>query len=324
MNRYFVAGVAAMAVLTGCGSGSASGSWSQDAKAATPEEIAQKLNELDRKYQAEINAFEQSYVSTFDPDDFVDRNEVRADFVAKFSEIYKKYEDEKGRLQLEFNELQNDFSTSNETLDDFNDRFNEVRVVRTLPKYTVDSLPNTVVAYVNRVIPPYPDADDIARDLVGKKLAEGYGDGYFKSSWRWEVDRGEVSDVKVEVLEQSNSRYSIRASMVLTKGELSMRANVLMYYRLPEGEGWKLDNVVSEGLEFVLTDEYKQFIRREDSYNDTLRLTNIADIPLLVGFVCYLSDGSSFKNYMIVSAQDTEECCYSGARGYKIDFVLRQ
>lgn len=321
MNRCIVALVALMTALTGCGSGSGS---SSSPKAMTPAEVAKKFNDLDVKYNSRLNAVQEAYVISFNPQNYPDREAAKEAFLAQIDEVYKEYDLEKSMIELEYDEVKNKYSSTWEEQDEFNKQFKENIVDNPLPRYTSDFIPNTIRHKVNEVIPDLPDEKDIARDLIGRKLSEGKLDGYYKDSWRWEVERGQVSEIEVvEVLKQNNSEYNIAVTMTLTKGNLSMSANLELYYILPTGEGWCLENVISNGLDFIPNGDYRKYLIEEKggfSYNVYYR--NISDVPLLVAITVYYKDGSS-KFAWTVGAQECESEYVDYNRGHKIDYVLK-
>ena len=79
---------------------------------------------------------------------------------------------------------------------------------------------STITVYAAK-IPAKPTRSQVAKDLVGVRLNEGYEDGWFPEDWHWTVKRGQIKALKIlEVLEDTDKNYCIIV-MVRLQGEVN-------------------------------------------------------------------------------------------------------
>ena len=56
--------------------------------------------------------------------------------------------------------------------------------------------------------PEKPSRNQIAVDLIGHRLTEGYKDGWFSEDWHWDIKQGQIKALKIkEVLKNTNKDY---------------------------------------------------------------------------------------------------------------------
>lgn len=131
-----------------------------------------------------------------------------------------------------------------------------------------------------------PDAAQIQNDLIGHSLSEGVENGYYPSYWKWNIERGEISDFRIVSVDKDNETdYELTVVMRLTAmtgKAFDAKAKVLYVSR--GNAGWQMEYVQSLGMDIVKTGRYNSFITSE--YNDWYGCTfvyNNCEIPIEVG-----------------------------------------
>lgn len=145
--------------------------------------------------------------------------------------------------------------------------------------------------------PPSPAL--ITADLTGHTLRENTSNGYHKSDWVYEIEYGDVSDLKVvEVLTLTETKYLVIAEMNLAGGKnfyyhTKARIN---YTRTAKDPTPVLDYVISLGMEVVSDGEYDGYITGalvDDGWGgvNCLQLTNNGEVALVVAGKLLNNDG---------------------------------
>lgn len=180
----------------------------------------------------------------------------------------------------------------------------------------------------NVVVSDWPPSEAlIATDLIGRKLTEGTENGYQSKDWTFNIESGNISDLKVsEVLTHTDSKYLALVDMKLSKGgnyyyQTKARVN---YVKSPEDNTPVLDYVTSLGMTVVSDGEYDDDIEHsiEGSF---LELRNKCDVSLTVGGKI-LEYNSGWRHFcIVVPAQSSRTVSPShwSALDYRIDFVIR-
>lgn len=131
-----------------------------------------------------------------------------------------------------------------------------------------------------------PNANQIQSDLIGHSLSEGIENGYYSSSWRWTIERGEISNFRILSVDRDDATdYELTVSMRLTamSGKaFDTKAKVL--YVLHGSMGWQMEYVQSLGMDIVKTGRYNSCITSEyDDWYDATFIRNACEIPIEVG-----------------------------------------
>lgn len=112
-----------------------------------------------------------------------------------------------------------------------------------------------------------PSIEMIQKDLIGHSLTEGDDSGYYEESWRWTIEKGQISDFSViDTVLDSDNGFVITAKMKLTNlsNGKSYNAITQIIYGLSNGKNWTLESVMSEGMSIVKTGKYDKFIKIEE------------------------------------------------------------
>lgn len=180
-----------------------------------------------------------------------------------------------------------------------------------------------------------PSIDLISADLVGHSLAEGVKSGYRRPDWRFEIEYGNVSDLKIlNVLTFTEKKYLILAEMKLSNTDnyyyqTKVRIN---YVKSKLDNTPKLDYVTSLGMTLVSNGEYNNDITSElvdDGWGGVtcLEIKNIGEVALAVGGKV-LVDNQWKKFSNVVSPNNSINIGGTFGGGsvadYRIDFVVRE
>ena len=136
-----------------------------------------------------------------------------------------------------------------------------------------------------------PDANQIQNDLIGHSLSEGIENGYHSSSWRWNIERGEISNFRILSIDKDSSTdYEVTATMRLTAmSGKAFDAKVKILYVSRGNWGWQLEYAQSLGLNIVKTGRYDSCITSEyDDWYGCTFVYNNCEIPIEVGGKCYV------------------------------------
>lgn len=178
----------------------------------------------------------------------------------------------------------------------------------------------------------YPEEKQIQRDLVGHSLAEGVTNGYYSEDWYWEIEDGQISQLRItEIIQKTQTQYLLIAQMRLSKDYYSYNAKVKIKYILTSQNHWVMDYVVSLGMHIVNTHEYDDYIRSsivEDGWGGTfcVKITNQSELSLAVGGDFLTNNG--WRRYLVRVPPHgiiTTGGLFNGGSvsDYRINFVMR-
>lgn len=274
----------ALALLVSCSSPE------MDGRKAAKEE-----NRCSEKCIEAIQKLESEFVTDFDPRSYTRRSEAITVYKKEFERIGDDYRKGLDAVAIQKSKLKGKYANDYKKMERFEEAYkeevnNEISESATLA-ISSETIPASVIASINSIIPPKPDARQIMIDLSGHTLSEGFErkDCYFSEQWKRTIgDKVTVKDFNLEeVLDDNNRDYSFVASMVLQEQYLSYNARAQIYYVLPDGEDWKIDFVKSLGMRIIQTHKYEDCIRcaiEDDGWGgiDALFITNTSEAQLLV------------------------------------------
>ena len=166
---------------------------------------------------------------------------------------------------------------------------------------------------------PKPNREQIAKDLVGRSLAEGVQDGYYPSDWRWTIKEKEITALKIEsVLSDNPQEYMLVVMIRLTTEEgKSFNAKVKIRYKLDRNNRWIIDYAQSLGMYVVKTGRYSDCIH---AYMDSshFMFENNCDKALEVGGRTF-SHGK-WKKFSTIVGPNKSSCVVPVDDG-RIDYV---
>lgn len=192
-----------------------------------------------------------------------------------------------------------------------------------------------LIGFVNSVFavaPPKPSKKQIANDLVGYKLTEGFDDGWFDKEWTWQIKKGQIKAMNIkEEVRDTNKEYCVIVLMRL-QGEVSaFNAKVKVNYVLNKQNQWKIEFVNSMGMSVVKTHKYDdciQFAIVDDSLGgvDCLEMKNNCSVELAVaGWFYALGEWRKFA--VRVDGNGTTAVggtfCGGSVEKYKVELIER-
>lgn len=153
---------------------------------------------------------------------------------------------------------------------------------------------------------PVPTMSTISTDLIGRKLSEGTDNGYFKPDWRWTIEPGEISDMRVLSQSTTDDYCSFVVAMTLKNQSCPTKyhATVQVDYSLTNNK-WMLVLVKSKGIRVVKTDKYLDCISTkidDDGWGgaNCLKIKNNIDSSLLVGGVYRIGDSHEWRKFSLI------------------------
>lgn len=178
----------------------------------------------------------------------------------------------------------------------------------------------------------YPGLSQIAKDLVGHSLSEGVENPYRREDWRWHIEKGEISNLRIaKVHEKAPDRYLFTALMRLSSGYHAYDAKARIKYVRSDKKRWTLDYVVSEGMYIVETHEYDDFIKTEivdDGWGgvNCLQFTNKSELALAVGGDILVSSGWLRFSVLVPPGETARRGGFlagGSVEDYRINFIVR-
>lgn len=187
---------------------------------------------------------------------------------------------------------------------------------------------NTVAASA----PPKPTKNQIAKDLIGYKLSEGFEDGWFAKDWYWQIKGGQIKAMNIkQVVRDTNKEYCVIVLMRLQGEVSSFNAKVKVSYVLNKQNRWQIEFVNSMGMSIVKTHKYDdcmQYAIVDDGWGgvDCLEIKNNCSVEL--GVAGWLFANDKWRKFAIrVDGNETTSAGGTFGGGsvskYKIEFVER-
>lgn len=184
---------------------------------------------------------------------------------------------------------------------------------------------------VNAAIPPKPNKSQIAKDLVGYKLSEGFDDGWFAKDWYWPIKSGQIKTMEIkQVVRDTNNEYCIIALLCLQGEVSSFNAKVKVNYVLNKQNNWQIEFVNSMGMSIVKTHKYDdcmQYSIVDDGWGvDCLEIKNNCSVELAVAGWFYTMDE---WHKFAIKIDGNETSSVGGTFGggnvkkFKVEFVER-
>lgn len=196
---------------------------------------------------------------------------------------------------------------------------------------TSDSLKGNYMSE-SKSTPSLPTGPVISTDLIGRKLTEGTDNGYFSSDWKWTIEPGEISGLKILSQNQSDDYCSFTVSMFLKSHSSPTRymATVQVDYSLIN-KRWQMTLVKSKGIRVIKTTRYLDCISTkigDDGWGGVscLKIKNNIDSSLLVGGVYRTNNSHEWHKFSLIIDGLTVKGVGGTFGGgsvvdYRIDFV---
>ena len=177
-----------------------------------------------------------------------------------------------------------------------------------------------------------PSPAKMQKDMVGHTIADPSSNSYHPSDWKLMIRNNSISGFTViERKDNGSNRFMVRASMKIAEGNHAYTSKVQLHYKLVYNE-WKIDYIVAERLDVVVTHEYDNLIKSyidQDGWGGTycVFFENRSEITLIVGGDM-LAGGERRRFSVVVDPHATSSVggLFGGGSvtEYKINFVIRK
>lgn len=206
MNKLFHSFVViALICFTACSSPESDGK-----KAAT------KVNTCCINYFNALEKCEKQFCDNFDASKFTTRNDAIQEYKTARQQVFLDFEksmsEAEGFYKEKLLKYSKDYQVKRKLIESF-DRTVDVSLKGKVMSSAYDTLlPPSVLSKIRSIIPSKPSPLQIPKDLVGHSLSEGIENGYQPSTWRWNIEDGEISNFNIEsVLTDSPDEYILVA-----------------------------------------------------------------------------------------------------------------
>lgn len=179
-----------------------------------------------------------------------------------------------------------------------------------------------------------PDENRISSDLTGRKISEGYEQGYHSDDWTFTIQAGQVHDLRInQVVVNQPDLYIVETSMkIQPNASFYYNTKLKISYRNSPSEGWIIDNITSQGMDVVSNGAYEDCVRLridEDGWGGTkgLYVRNNSDATLVVGGRLLTDDGwQRFSRVVKAHEEGTVGGLFGGGsvKDYRLDFVIKE
>lgn len=296
----------------------------------TPFQQGQKLA---AKYNACMSDYDEALVQV--GEDFAgkitgkydSRTKAMDDYLQQLRDCHQEYLEKWGKIYSEEQKIRKKLKTSTD-MAEFETGLQTDRDFYTFASVpdleTIDVSP-AVIQQLRTIIPPKPNEAQMAKDLIGHTLSEGKEEGYYPQSWTWKILEGGVSDLKiVSTQENTDSRYTVIASMRLGSETRAFDTKATVGYVLDDISDWQIEYVRSMGMDIVKTHRYDDCVKcyMEGMFGKSLYGENNCDIALEVAGRAYKENYGWEKFSRVVSPHE-KNCLCSYIQDYKIDYIER-
>lgn len=166
---------------------------------------------------------------------------------------------------------------------------------------------------------------DIADDLVGQVITAPSDDGYFPKEWRWEIENGEVLEVKELNREKDQSGYEVITIFAhLHKGSVKIDVEMILKYSQNGGRR-VLTHSRTTKLIIPRQTDYSQCVELKMDYDflPSLMLHNHSNMTLFVGGD-YSSGEQRVLFSTIVKPLSSEMVAVGSIQNYHVHFAYEK
>ena len=200
---------------------------------------------------------------------------------------------------------------------------------------TITLLVSILLSCLNTIAspaPPKPSKNQIAKDLVGYKLTEGYEDGWFSNEWYWQIKSGQIKAMEIkQVVTNTDKEYCFVALILLQGDVCPFNAKVKVSYVLNKQNKWQIEFVNSMGMSIVKTHKYDDCIQYaivDDGWGgvNCLQIKNNCSVELAVtGWFYALGKWHKFAIRVDGNGINSVGGTFGGGSvsKYKVNFVER-
>lgn len=288
-----------------------------------------------------VRKCESDFVKNFNADNYTSRKQANNAYRAELKKVFEKHSQNIDAAKNHLYEMEVKYEKNESKWQEFKKAYND-NIDKSLQNKVASmkkskKIPAPVAAKIKTVIPSYPGAKQMQKDLVGQSLSEGVSEdeAWFDPEWRLKIKKGQIKNFKVlKVVKKTNKEYSVLASMTIVTPINSFSAKVQINYILPEIDDWKIEFVLSKGVKLNKTGKYDDCISckiEPDGWGGTyaLYITNKVDMELAVAGYIYSDTYDKWQKFAIKVAPNEKEhqvgglFCGGSVSDYKIEYVER-
>jgi len=349
LKRFFVAlffvSVSAL-LLVACSSDSGSSSSGSGSGSDNPnkkelpsnpkkagEMIAAEKNNCSQSFMDKLEKFSSTFIAQFDVTKYSSRREAKEAYKAEMANLYNAYQDElsdidrraaEAEQKFEGKDLRAFYAASDAAFDQQLE--NNARTSWETESRRED-LPDNVLRRIGAIRPVKPDANQIKKDIVKRKIIENVSDAerYYSSDWTWVIEESEISNFSIDSVSIDKSEeYEVVVSLRLkSASETMFDAKMLVNYKLPEFDDWTIDYTQTlGGIQVVNSGNYKDCIKKEQDSDGWFVLKNTCDRPLEVGGVVFDRCNSTTYNMQVIIQPHSKKDFYC-VSSFDIKYVER-
>lgn len=273
------------------------------------QDIAEAENKCAEKCLEAAQNLESSFVNNFNPSDYALRSDAIKDYKQRLQKIGNDYDNNIDEVTIRKAKLKGKYADDYHQMKEFELAYAstvDYTLVQSVTKFLLeDTIPASVIASINRIVPPIPDVEKLKEDLNGHSLNEGFEkqNCYFSEDWKRTIGKDVVlNELLIENIQNSGQKEcEMTVTMKLKQDYLNLNACVLVYYYLPDGNDWTINFVKSFGTQVVQTHKFDDCIRTEiadDGWGgiNALFIHNTSEVELLVlGHVVTSSGNRKFS-----------------------------
>lgn len=253
--------------------------------------LAQKYNQCGVSYQEELKNNETQFVKNFDPSLFDSRTEATEKYFVMRDKCNDKYSVKTDEiLQKFYKELKKMKNKKNAAA--FYDAF--VNEIEDIHIDDSDNIPPQVMRVIAQIVPPVPNEEQIALDLINKDFKEAIDEGYFHNI-TFHIRNGEVKDLRIENCQKTQNRVKFNVLFTLVKNCSFKVKSELVYVLTDADETWRIESFGNCNVEIIRTGLYDNSISTrigDDGWGgiNCLHISNLSDVNLVVGGEIYADE----------------------------------
>lgn len=293
-------------------------------------DLSRKIDECNTEYIENQKNAGDEFVNSFEAGHYLSRKQAVSDYVDLCDKVYDEYIIEWNSVKNKIQEKQSEYASSQSNAINFQNGLSSNPNVLSypLPKPSDNEIeiPSNVKNAILSIIPSKPNVSDIVSNLTGHTLSEGVEDGYYDSSWKWQIKENSVSDFKIlSVDENTDTRYTLTATMRLSNDTRAFDANVTIFYKLDGIKDWQIEYVKSNGMHIVRTYRYDDSVKAYCTKGigiSQLCLQNNSEVALEVGGN-YYKEYFDWQKFAVVVAPHSTKCIAYSVIDFNIHYVER-
>lgn len=253
--------------------------------------LAQKYNRCGVSYKEELKNNETQFVKNFDPSLYDSRTEATEKYFVMRDKCNDKYSVKTDEIRQKFYKELKKMKNKKKAAAFYSAFVSEVEDIDI---DNTNHVPPQVLCVIAQIVPPVPNEEQIALDIINRYFGEATVDGYFHDI-TFHICSGEVKDLRIENCQKTQNRVKLKVHFTLVKNSSFKVTSELVYVLTDTDETWRIKSFGNCKVEIIRTGLYDNSIRTQiadDGWGgiNCLRISNLSDVNLVVGGEIY-ADG---------------------------------